>query len=150
MAANLEIKEMSSRAGRSITIPYQYIGGGASPLPSWGPKRGRKCNVTPVFSGVPNAKRGTKSEVAASPMPSQRPKRGRKCYVTLAFSGVPNKGDKIRSGCLTLAFSGAQKRAELLRNPYVPGGPQQRGQNRKSKPILGATMMPLVSQSMGL
>ena len=29
----------------------------ASPLPSRGPKRARKCYVAPVFSGVPNAKR---------------------------------------------------------------------------------------------
>ena len=26
----------------------------ASPLPSRGPKRGRKCYVTPAFSGIPN------------------------------------------------------------------------------------------------
>ena len=32
----------------------------ASPLPSWGPKRGRKCYVTPAFSGVRNAKRREK------------------------------------------------------------------------------------------
>ena len=51
-----------------------------------------------------------------------------------AFSGDPNKKDKIRSGCLTLAFSGAQKRAEVLGNPCVLGGPQTRGQNQKSKP----------------
>ena len=41
--------------------------------------------------------------------------------MTHAFSGVPNKGETIRSGCLTLAFSGAQKRAELLHNPYILG-----------------------------
>ena len=29
-----------------------------SPLPSRGPKRGRKCSVTPAFSRIPNAKRG--------------------------------------------------------------------------------------------
>ena len=29
-----------------------------STQPSWGPKRGRNCYVTPAFSGVPNAKRG--------------------------------------------------------------------------------------------
>ena len=29
-----------------------------SPLPSRGPKRGRKCYVTPAFSGIPNAKDG--------------------------------------------------------------------------------------------
>ena len=77
-----------------------------------------------------------------------------------------NKGDEIRIGCLTLvpsrgptrgwkcyvtpAFSGAHKRAEVLHNPLILGGPQQRGQNQKSKLTLGVTMMPLVSQSMGL
>ena len=30
----------------------------ASPLPSRGPKRGRKCYATAAFSGVPIAKRG--------------------------------------------------------------------------------------------
>ena len=44
--------------------------------------------------------------------------------------GVPNKGDRIESGYLTPAFSGAQKREEVLRNPYILGGPQQRGQNQ--------------------
>ena len=53
----------------------------------------------------------------------------------MAFSGIPNKGEqnqkcsptkgnKIRSGCLTLAFSGAQKRAEMLPHPCILGGPQ--------------------------
>ena len=72
---------------------------------------------------------GTKPELAASPLPSWGPKRGRKCHVTLAFSGVPRSGDKIRIGCLTPAFSGAQKRAEMLPNPCVLRGPQKRGQN---------------------
>ena len=65
--------------------------------------------------------RGTISEVAASPLPSRGPTRGRICYATPAFSMVPNKGDKIRSGCLTLAFSGAHKRA-VLRHPCILGG----------------------------
>ena len=60
------------------------------------------------------------------------------------------KGDEIRIGYLTPAFSGAQKSAEVLHNPCILGGPQQRGQNHKSKPTLGVTMMPLASQSMGL
>ena len=36
----------------------------------------------------------------------------------------------------TLAFSGAQKRAELLRNPCILGGPQRqaRGENQKRLP----------------
>ena len=71
--------------------------------------------------------KGTKSQMAASPLPFRGPKRGQNCYVPPAFSGVPNKGDTLKSGCLTLAFSGAQKRAELLHHPYILGAPQQRG-----------------------
>ena len=166
----------------------------ASPLPSPGSTRGRKCYVTPAFSGVPNKgdeyqewlshpctpggpqekryitlaffgvpnkgdktrsgcltpalsgahKRaavlhnplrsggsptnGTKSEVGASPLPSRGPTRERKCYVTLAFSGVPNKGDKIKRGRPTPAFSRVHKMAEVLRNPCVLGGPEPRVQ----------------------
>ena len=72
----------------------------ASPLPSWGPKRGRNCDVIPAFSGVPNAKRG----------------------------------DNIRSGCLTFAFSRGQHWAEWLRNTYVLGGPRKKGQYQKWLP----------------
>ena len=60
------------------------------------------------------------------------------------------KGDKIRIGCLTPAFSGARKRGEMLLHPCILGGPQQRGQNQISKRALGVTMMPLVSQGMDL
>ena len=59
-------------------------------------------------------------------------------YITLAFSEVPNakRGDKIRSGYFTLAFSGAQKRAEMLHHPYSLGGLQcqARGENQKWLP----------------
>ena len=40
----------------------------ASPVPPPGPQKGRKCYVTPAFSGIPK-QRGTKSEVATSPLP---------------------------------------------------------------------------------
>ena len=76
--------------------------------------------------GVPE-QRGPKSEVATSPLPSWGLKRGRTCYVTLAFSGSSTNGTKTRSGCLTLAFPGAEKRAEMLRHPCILGDPQQRG-----------------------
>ena len=74
--------------------------------------------------------------MAASPLPSRGPKRGQNCYVTPLFSGVPNAkhGEKFRSGCLTPAFSGAQKRAELLRNPSILGGPQRQA-GRKSEVV---------------
>ena len=76
--------------------------------------------------------------MATSPLPSLGPKRGPNCYLTPAFSGIPNakRGEKIRSGYLTPAFAGAQKRAELLRNPCILGDPQRqaRGQNQKWLP----------------
>ena len=63
------------------------------------------------------------------------PKRGRNCYVTPAFSGILNAklGEKIRSGYLTRAFAGAQKRAELLSNPCILEDSQRqaRGENQK-------------------
>ena len=50
------------------------------------------------------------------------------------FRGNPQtKGDKIRIGCLTPAFLGAQKWAEMLHHPCIVGGPQQRGQNQSTK-----------------
>ena len=76
-------------------------GSATSPMHSGRPKRGRKCYVTPSFSGVHNAKRGeqnqkwspTKGNKIRSgclTLPSRWPKRGRKCYVTPAFSGILN------------------------------------------------------------
>ena len=55
-----------------------------SPLPSRGPKGGRKCYVTLAFLGVPNANRGEQNH-----------------------KWSPTKGNEIRSGCLTPAFWGA-------------------------------------------
>ena len=122
----------------------------ASPEPSWGPKRGRSCYVTPASLGLPNAKRKerirsgyltpafsnahngaellsllhsrgspnkeTKSEAVASSLPSRGRRTGRNCYVIPVFSGIPNtkRREKIRSGYLNPAFSGAHKWAELL------------------------------------
>ena len=59
-----------------------------------------------------------------------------------AFSRIPNKGEqkqkfsptkgnKIRSGCLTPTFSGAQKMAEVLRHPRVLGVHYRRGGKQK-------------------
>ena len=55
----------------------------ASPLRSQGPKRARKCYVTPTFSGIPNPKHGKQNQ-----------------------KWSPINGKKIRSGCPTPAFSG--------------------------------------------
>ena len=83
----------------------------ASPLPSWGPKRGRNCYATPAFSGVPNVKRGEQNQ-----------------------KWSPTKGNKIRSGCLTPAFSGSQKRAEMHVTPTFSGIPNKGEQNQKWLP----------------
>ena len=98
----------------------------ASPLPSPGPKGGRKCYVTLAFSGVPN-KGEQNQKWLPHPCLLRGPKGGHRCYVTPAFSGSPTKGNKITRGCLTPAFSGAQKRAEMLRHPYILRDHQQRG-----------------------
>ena len=64
--------------------------------------------------------------MGTSPLPSRRPIKGQKCYVTPTFFGSPNakRRKKIIIGCLTCAFLGAQKRAEMLRHRYILGGPQ--------------------------
>ena len=71
-------------------------------------KRGRKCYVTPAFSGVPNAKRG-----------EQHQKR------------CPTKGNKIRGDCRIPAFSGAGRRVDGLHHTCVLGDPQRRGTKSK-------------------
>ena len=73
--------------------------------------------------------------MATSPLPSLGPKRGQNCYVSPAFLGVPNakRGDKIRSEYLTPAFSGAEKRAEVLRDPCMLGDPQRQAQGENQK-----------------
>ena len=82
----------------------------ASRLPSRGSKRGRKCYVTPAFSGIRNAKHGEQN-----------------------WKWSPTKGNEIRSGCLT---SVAKKRAEMLRHPCIHGVPYSKrgGRNQKWLP----------------
>ena len=76
-----------------------------------GPKRGRKCYITPAFSGVPN--KGDKIKAG--------PKERRNTTSPLHSRGSPTKGTKTKW---------AQKRVEMLHHPCILGGPQQRGQNQ--------------------
>ena len=87
----------------------------ASPLPSRGPKRGRKCKTTPAFSGIPN-KGEQNQKWLPHPCLLRGPKEGGNATSPLHFRGSPNKGTKSKV---------AQKWAEVLRNPYVLGGPQK-------------------------
>ena len=77
-------------------------------------------------------------------MPSERPTRGRKFDATPAVLGFLEQVDKIRSGYLNHAFSGAHKWAEVLRNPYIIGGPRTTPPNQKWLPqrcLLGGPQM---------
>ena len=80
----------------------------------------------PYILGDPQIK-GDKIRIGCLTPPSRGPKRGRKCYVTTAFSGVPDKGGRSQKWLPHPAFSGAQKRAEMLRHPAFSGVPKQRG-----------------------
>ena len=81
-----------------------------SPLPSWGRKRGRKCYVTPAFSGINN--KGEQNEKwLTHPCLLGGPKEGKNAMSPLHYRASQTKGNKIRRGYLTLAFLGAQKRA---------------------------------------
>ena len=82
-----------------------------------------KNGTSPLHSRGPPIK-GGKNQWPPHPCLCGGANKGRKCYVTPTFPGVPKqRGDKI-SGRLTLAFSGAQKRAEMLRQPCILGDPQ--------------------------
>ena len=67
--------------------------------------------------------------MATSHLPSRVRKKGRNCYVTPALLGIPNTkhADNIRSGYLTHAFSGTQRRAKLLCYPTFSGIPDAKG-----------------------
>ena len=73
------------------------------------------------FRGSPKPNKEETLEVDASPPPSRGPNRWRDCHATPALSALPDAecGEKLKSGYVTPAFSGAQKRAKLLRNPCI-------------------------------
>ena len=88
--------------------------------------------LTPVFSGAqksaellcnPCMRGGSQRQVRGGnqkwlrhpSLPSPGPNKGPNSYVTPAVTGVPiaKRGEEIRSGCLTPAFSGAQKKSGI-------------------------------------
>ena len=81
-----------------------------SSLPSRRPKRGRKCYITPAFSGIPNASSGEQNQTSS-----------------------PTKENIIKGGYLNPAFSAAQRRAEMLRHPCILGDPQHLERGAKSE-----------------
>ena len=100
----------------------------ASATPSRRPKSGWKCYVTPAFSGVPN-KGQRKENWLPKTCLLGGPKVGASPMSPLHSLGSPTEGNKIRSSCLSHAFSRAQKWAKVLRHPCSLEGPQERGSN---------------------
>ena len=77
----------------------------------WWHTSGRKCYITPAFSGVP--KQGDKVKGG--------PQVGGSATSPLRSRGSPNTGTKSKV---------AHKWAKVLHDPCVPGGPQTRGQSQ--------------------
>ena len=102
----------------------------ATPPSSRGPKRGRKCYITPAFSGILH-----KGEQNQKWSPSKRnkgrsgcltpafsgPKRGRNCYITPAFSGQILK---CRTSSMPCIMCGSFKRVGVAWADEVPCFPQ--------------------------
>ena len=85
-----------------------------SPLPSWRPKRGQDCYLTPAFSGIPNTKHGEKT---------------RSDYLTPIFLGAQKGAALLCNPCI-LGDPQHQARGEnqkWLPHPYLPGGPNEGG-----------------------
>ena len=70
------------------------------------PSQGCKWLCHPCVLGGRPQKR-TKSGLASPPLPSRGPKTRQNGCEASQFLGVPTRGDKIRIGYLSLAFSGA-------------------------------------------
>ena len=104
--------KVGPKEGGNATSPLHSRGSPTKETKSKWAKRGRKCYITPAFSGVPHAKRGETI---------------RSGYLTPASRGSPTKGTKSKW---------AQKRAEMLHHPCILGGPQRqaRGENQKWLP----------------
>ena len=84
-----------------------------------GPKKGRKCYVTPAFSGVPN-----KGEQNQKSKPTLR--------ITMMHHAT-KRGFKDCPGFLNSTRRLGPKRAEMLRHSCILGGPQQRGTKSEVK-----------------
>ena len=81
------------------------------------------CNKRHLYSGPS----------CGSPLEAPRNKRhlysASSCDIWRSKALIKNGYLKIKLGYLTPAFLGAHKWAEMLPNPCILGGPQQRGQN---------------------
>ena len=143
MATHLKIKEISVRAGRSITIPYQYIDGGAKSQKTnqnWLPhlcllgaqNRAEILHNSCILGGHQCRARGENQKRLLHPCLLGGQKRAEMLHHPCILGGPLTKREKIRIGCLTPTFTGAQKRAEMLCNPCILGRPRTKGEKLRS------------------
>ena len=115
------------------------------------PKTGQKCHISPAFSWIPNIAEKNQNWLphpsllgppkeggsAMSPLRSRGspteadgnksgPQKGGSAMSPLRSRGSPNKGTQSKV---------AQKSAEVLRNPYVLGGPRKGVQKAPARPL---------------
>ena len=93
----------------------------ASPLPSWVPKRGRKCYGFPAFSGIPNIGEQNRKWLP-QPCLLRGPKKGGNAMSPLHSRGspTPRAGSEIRNG----PQHGGTK-SKLVVGPLPSGGPKR-------------------------
>ena len=105
---------------------------GKKKMPSWGPKRGRKCYVTPATSplhsrGSPN-KGGQNQNWLPHPCLLGGPKEDRKAMSSHAFSGVPKqRGAKSELAASPVPSRGSKRGQKSYVTPAFSGVPKQRG-----------------------
>ena len=136
------------QTGDKVNSGPEVGGSVTSPLRSRGsPNTGAKSKVAHKWAEVlhhPCVLRGPQTRGQSRWWPTS----GRKCYITPAFSGVPKHGDKVKGGPpvggsatsplrspgspnKTTKSTVAQKWAEVLHHPCVPGAPQTTGQRQR-------------------
>ena len=99
---------------------------------SGGQKRAEMPRHPSILGGLQRQARGAKLGVATSPCLLGGLKEEGIAMLPLQSWGSPTTGSKIKSDCLTLAFSGAHKRAEMPYHPCIPRGLQRQARGAKS------------------
>ena len=90
------------------------------------PASGRKCCITPAFSGIPK-QRGTKHNWLPKPCFLGSPQVGGNATSPLHSRGSPDKGGQNQNGLPNPCLLGAHKWAEMLPHPCILGDPQTKG-----------------------
>ena len=112
------------KEGTNATSPLHSRGSPTKGTNQSGPKGGRKCYITPAFSGIPK-QMGTKSKRAQ--------KRAEMLHHPCILGDPQTTGDKIRIDCLNPAFWRAQQVGQNTRSTSLSRGSPTKGQNQSTK-----------------